>query len=132
VFEALNRRERTWLERCRHATFVASPFLVFLSTVCARVTVCFVRCASLLPPLGESGKLKLAGDIAQLDSVLHAIIPKRKSDGFQVSRPPAPIFTLLLALAPLLLTDLSRAATALGSLPAGAGPIEGPGVRQQR
>lgn len=29
-------------------------------------------------------QLKLAGDIAQLESVLHAVLPKRKSDAFQV------------------------------------------------
>jgi formiminotetrahydrofolate cyclodeaminase len=52
----------------------------FLSRIATLLVRTYIRVVTLLPPLVEQGKLKIASDIAQLEAILHAIIPKRKAE----------------------------------------------------
>jgi hypothetical protein len=54
--------------------------ILYFFLVSNRIVQTFVRCTTLLKPLLESTKIKLIGDIAHIETLLHLIINKRKTN----------------------------------------------------
>eukprot|EP01135_Chromosphaera_perkinsii_P001119 Nk52_evm69s158 gene=Nk52_evmTU69s158 len=92
------------LGRFKNCEAVIRPHLVKLME---RLLVMFVRIASLIPNLGEKGKLVLAGDMAQLE---HALSPLQYGAGVRVSD-LGMCYRALRSLRPLMFLELNQILT---------------------
>jgi len=72
---SLYQTPRTTLERRR-------DIQAHLEVLSAKLVNYFVRFASLLYPVSDHGKHKVLGDIAQLEDVLHALLPENMHENF--------------------------------------------------
>ena len=89
------------LGRFKNCEAVVRPYMVALME---RIVTVFVKLASLVPNLGEKGKLTLAGDMAQLE---HAVGPLQYGAGVRVSD-LGTSYRALRSLRPLLFLELNQ------------------------
>lgn len=65
--------------RVHHESLILG-LLMFFQALVSRALVLFVRYSSLIRPMGENGKLRLAGDMAQLELSLAPLMPQGLHD----------------------------------------------------